>query len=100
MKDQQLISELEQVAKQETGAEAGRAHLIQEIKQRAAEYQQANQHWRGVSLLGRAREVIAPMTDLDRTTALVLGVVSPNRRKFRQAISDNISGSNGIESTT
>ena len=28
------------------------------------------------------------------------GVVSPNRRKFRQAISDNISGSNGIESTT
>jgi hypothetical protein len=28
------------------------------------------------------------------------GVVSPNRRKFRQAISDSISGSNGIESTT
>jgi len=26
--------------------------------------------------------------------------VNPNRRKFRQAISDNISGSNGIESTT
>ena len=27
------------------------------------------------------------------------GVVSPNRRKFRQAITDNISGSNRIEST-
>ena len=28
-----------------------------------------------------------------------IGVVSPNRRKFRQAITDNISGSSRIEST-
>jgi len=30
---------------------------------------------------------------------LLVGVLSPNRRKIRQAISDNISGSNRIEST-
>lgn len=74
MDENQLISELEQVAHQEDDElQVRRAQLIQEVELRAYTYQQSNQHWQGISLLMRAREIIAPLTDLDRTMALLLG---------------------------
>ena len=74
MEDEQFIGELERIVGQDDSqARTARAKLLQEIKRRAAEYQQINQHWIGISLLERARKVIAPMTDLDRMMALALG---------------------------
>lgn len=73
MDDNQLVNELERLAALEDGpASAACREVLEKIKERAAWCQQSSQHWRGVSLLGRARRII-PGPDLDRMTALMLG---------------------------
>lgn len=74
MEDDPLITELERIARQDNSqTRTTRTQIIQEIMQRAEWYRRSNQHWRGISLLGRARGVITSMTDLDRMMALSLG---------------------------
>jgi tetratricopeptide (TPR) repeat protein len=73
VEDEELLADLERlVTRDEESAKETRDHLLQTIRQHAAQYLQGNQYWKSISLLDRARKLIAPMTDLDRTMALLL----------------------------
>lgn len=73
MDDSQLVNELEQLAALKDGpTSAACREVVQTIKERAARHQQSSQHWRGISLLSRARQIVLS-PDLDRIMALILG---------------------------
>lgn len=100
--EQALIDELAEVSTRDDADAASRYDaLLVEIKETAVQHQLANQHWRAVSLLGRARETVAPRKDFDRSLALALGAkperifnwadalgVRPNERLLAEAEAD------------
>jgi tetratricopeptide (TPR) repeat protein len=73
MDDDKLIHELERISGlEDISAQAARGDIVQTIKERAGWYQQSGQHWLGISLLSRARQIMAS-PELDRMMALVFG---------------------------